>query len=453
MATPGEARGSATLKAITFFCVLAVLVADIQGRHHHTCPPFSCGHLQDVRYPFRRRGDPGECGVIYYKLACTDSRATITINSWPYFVTEINYANSSFLVVDARLDLSSSCPVPQRNQGAYQLYYGGGFLRSEGSELMLELAPPSSIALATFVNCSREVRNNTLYSPVACHSTSSSFVYVLIGDPTDIFALKPSCGYLGLAVIVLEGERSPYYANYRDVMESMRNGFAVSFPQDFACTTCGFEQPLPLLSIGELISGMKSRRYTWEKILELLLTRLFPRITGKYAYAAIPMWIAQWIAITAVLCRFMLPPLVVLTFLAYKYWRTRITIDAVEKFLRMQQMVGPIRYSYTDITAVTRHFRDKLGQGGYGSVYKGVLLPGDIHVAVKMLAGSSNCNGEDFISEVSTIGRIHHVNVVHLMGFCSEEMRRALIYEYMPNGSLDKYIFSSERSFSLGQAQ
>ncbi|KAF7069230.1 hypothetical protein CFC21_074890 [Triticum aestivum] len=414
MATPGEARGSATLKAITFFCVLAVLVADIQGRHHHTCPPFSCGHLQDVRYPFRRRGDPGECGVTYYELACTDSRATITINSWPYFVTEINYANSSFLVVDARLDLSSSCPVPQRNQGAYQLYYGGGFLRSEGSELMLELAPPSSIALATFVNCSRE----------------------------------PSCGYLGLAVIVLEGERSPYYANYRDVMESMRNGFAVSFPQDFACTTCGFEQPLPLLSIGELISGMKSRRYTWEKILELLLTRLFPRITGKYAYAAIPMWIAQWIAITAVLCRFMLPPLVVLTFLAYKYWRTRITIDAVEKFLRMQQMVGPIRYSYTDITAVTRHFRDKLGQGGYGSVYKGVLLPGDIHVAVKMLAGSSNCNGEDFISEVSTIGRIHHVNVVHLMGFCSEEMRRALIYEYMPNGSLDKYIFSSERSFS-----
>ncbi|KAF6986427.1 hypothetical protein CFC21_004186 [Triticum aestivum] len=403
MATPGEARGSATLKAITFFCVLAVLVADIQGRRP-ACPPFSCGHLQDVQYPFRRRGDPGECGVTYYELACTDSRATIMINSWTYFVTEINYANSSFLVVDAKLDLSSSCPIPRRNPQPYLF----GLYRLEGSEYI----------------------------------TSSSFVYVLIGDPTDIFALKPSCGYLG--VIILEGERSPYYANYGDVMESMRNGFAVSFRQDLV-TSFG---PLPLLSIGELISRLKSRSYTWEKILDLLLTRLFPSIPGKYAYATIPMWIAQWIAITAVLCRFMLPPLVVLTFLAYKYWRTRITIDAVEKFLRMQQMVGPIRYSYTDITAVTRHFRDKLGQGGYGSVYKGVLLPGDIHVAVKMLAGSSNCNGEDFISEVSTIGRIHHVNVVHLMGFCSEEMRRALIYEYMPNGSLDKYIFSSERSFS-----
>jgi serine/threonine protein kinase len=89
-----------------------------------------------------------------------------------------------------------------------------------------------------------------------------------------------------------------------------------------------------------------------------------------------------------------------------------------------------------------------LGQGGYGSVYKGVLLPGDVHVAVKMLEGNSNCNGEDFISEVSTLGRIHHVNVFRLVGFCSEEMRRALVYEYMPEGSLDKYIFSAEKIFS-----
>ncbi|TVU34161.1 hypothetical protein EJB05_15990 [Eragrostis curvula] len=135
----------------------------------------------------------------------------------------------------------------------------------------------------------------------------------------------------------------------------------------------------------------------------------------------------------------------VFTFLAHKYWKTRISIDAVEKFLRMQQMLGPTRYAYTDITAITSHFRDKLGQGGYGSVYKGVLHPGNVYVAVKML-GNSNCNGDEFISEVSTIGRIHHINVVRLVGFCAEEMRRALVYEYMPHGSLD--IFSSERSFS-----
>ncbi|KAF7026892.1 hypothetical protein CFC21_099397 [Triticum aestivum] len=154
------------------------------------------------------------------------------------------------------------------------------------------------------------------------------------------------------------------------------------------------------------------------------------------------------IKLLIVLCRFILAPLSLLIFLVYKYWKTRITIDAVEKFLRMQQILGPTRYAYTDIIAITSHFRDKLGQGGYGSVFKGVLLPGNVHVAVKMLEGNSNCNGEDFISEVSTIGRIHHVNVVHLLGFCSEEMRRALVYEYMPRGSLDKYIFSDVKSFS-----
>ncbi|CAO2160792.1 unnamed protein product [Urochloa humidicola] len=159
---------------------------------------------------------------------------------------------------------------------------------------------------------------------------------------------------------------------------------------------------------------------------------------------AVAMWVRKFIL---VICRFVLVPLTVLIFLAHKYWKTRITIDAVEKFLKMQQMLGPNRYAYTDITAVTGHFREKLGQGGYGSVYKGVLLAGNIHVAVKML-GNSKCNGEEFISEVATIGRIHHINVVRLVGFCSEEMRRALVYEYMPNGSLDKYIFSSEKSFS-----
>ncbi|KAK3163704.1 hypothetical protein QOZ80_1AG0007200 [Eleusine coracana subsp. coracana] len=61
---------------------------------------------------------------------------------------------------------------------------------------------------------------------------------------------------------------------------------------------------------------------------------------------------------------------------------------------------------------------------------------------------NSLCNGDEFISEVSTIGSIHHVNVVRLVGYCSEEMRRALVYEYLPHGSLDKYIFSSGRSFS-----
>nr|CAD1838230.1 unnamed protein product [Ananas comosus var. bracteatus] len=120
----------------------------------------------------------------------------------------------------------------------------------------------------------------------------------------------------------------------------------------------------------------------------------------------------------------------------------RVSIDIVEKFIRDQQMLSPKRYSYTDIIAITGHFREKLGQGGFGSVFRGTLLSGK-HVAIKML-GNSQFNGEDFINEVSTIGRIHHVNIVQLIGFCSEGSKRALVYEYMPKGSLDKYIFSTK---------
>ncbi|KAK8301205.1 hypothetical protein V6Z11_D04G004100 [Gossypium hirsutum] len=79
---------------------------------------------------------------------------------------------------------------------------------------------------------------------------------------------------------------------------------------------------------------------------------------------------------------------------------------------------------------------------GYGSVFKGKLRSGRL-VAIKML-DKSKANGEDFINEVATIGRIHHINVVQLIGFCVERSKQAFVYDFMVNGSLDKIIFSKE---------
>ncbi|XVF12643.1 hypothetical protein REPUB_Repub08aG0136700 [Reevesia pubescens] len=86
--------------------------------------------------------------------------------------------------------------------------------------------------------------------------------------------------------------------------------------------------------------------------------------------------------------------------------------------------------------------KDKLGEGGHGSVFKGKLCSGHL-VAIKML-GKSKTNGQEFINEVGIIGRIHHVNVVQLIRFCAEGSKRALVYEFMPNGPLDKYTFGRE---------
>jgi len=114
--------------------------------------------------------------------------------------------------------------------------------------------------------------------------------------------------------------------------------------------------------------------------------------------------------------------------------------EGIEDFLRSNNDIMPIRYSYKDIKKITEQFKTKLGNGGYGFVYKGQLRSGRL-VAVKLL-DKAKSNGQDFINEVATIGRIHHVNVVQLIGFCVEGSKRALIYEFMPNGSLEKYIFS-----------
>ncbi|XP_058102685.1 rust resistance kinase Lr10-like isoform X2 [Magnolia sinica] len=114
----------------------------------------------------------------------------------------------------------------------------------------------------------------------------------------------------------------------------------------------------------------------------------------------------------------------------------------VEKFLEDYKSLKPTRYSYADLKRMTDQFKEKLGQGGYGSVYKGTLANGDL-VAVKILQKSGG-DGEDFINEVGTIGRIHHINVVRLLGFCTDNLKRALIYEFMPNESLEKFIFSAD---------
>ncbi|XP_034197223.1 rust resistance kinase Lr10-like, partial [Prunus dulcis] len=135
--------------------------------------------------------------------------------------------------------------------------------------------------------------------------------------------------------------------------------------------------------------------------------------------------------------------------LIYKWRRRHLSMyENIEDFLQSNNNLMPIRYSYSDIKKMARGFKDKLGEGGYGSVYKAKLRRGHL-VAIKMLGKSKTNNGQDFINEVATIGRIRHVNVVRLIGFCVEGSKRALVYDFMSNGSLEKYIFSQQGDVSL----
>ncbi|XP_017231925.1 rust resistance kinase Lr10 isoform X2 [Daucus carota subsp. sativus] len=139
--------------------------------------------------------------------------------------------------------------------------------------------------------------------------------------------------------------------------------------------------------------------------------------------------------------------LVVLILIALLYYVNRARRQKkyddlkIEMFLANYQAMKPTRYSYADIKKITSNFSEKLGQGGYGSVYKGQITS-EIIVAVKVLNSDPNADGEDFINEVGTIGRIYHVNVVRLVGYCADGCNRALIYEFQPNDSLEKFKYS-----------
>ncbi|CAL5209432.1 unnamed protein product [Lathyrus oleraceus] len=105
---------------------------------------------------------------------------------------------------------------------------------------------------------------------------------------------------------------------------------------------------------------------------------------------------------------------------------------------------APVNFTYRALQIRTSNFSQLLGTGGFGSVYKGSLGDGTL-VAVKKLDKILPHGEKEFITEVNTIGSMHHMNLVRLCGFCSEGPQRLLVYEFMKNGSLDQWIFPSIR--------
>ncbi|XP_074275876.1 LEAF RUST 10 DISEASE-RESISTANCE LOCUS RECEPTOR-LIKE PROTEIN KINASE-like 2.4 [Silene latifolia] len=122
------------------------------------------------------------------------------------------------------------------------------------------------------------------------------------------------------------------------------------------------------------------------------------------------------------------------------FWKSKATkCPNVDAFLQIYGSLTLTRHTYENIKKMTNCFKDRLGEGGYAIVYKGKLLNGRL-IAVKVLKQSKG-DGEDFLNEVASISRTNHVNIVALLGFCFEGNKRALIYEYLPNGSLEKFTF------------
>ncbi|CAJ1972273.1 unnamed protein product [Sphenostylis stenocarpa] len=126
-------------------------------------------------------------------------------------------------------------------------------------------------------------------------------------------------------------------------------------------------------------------------------------------------------------------------FHVYDYYEKKGEDQArIEKFLEDYRAMKPARFTYADIKRITNGFSESLGEGAHGAVFKG-MLSREILVAVKKLNDTMG-DGKDFINEVGTMGKIHHVNIVRLLGFCADEFHRALVYDFFPNGSLQRFL-------------
>ncbi|KAK1386706.1 GPCR kinase [Heracleum sosnowskyi] len=152
------------------------------------------------------------------------------------------------------------------------------------------------------------------------------------------------------------------------------------------------------------------------------------------------LWVL-WIVIPIILL-----VVVVMSVLFYKWrsWRKRMTANHIENYMVEQQIqssaTAPLKFQLKDLKRATGNFdsKNELGRGGFGVVYRALL--GNKEVAVKRL--NNSCDGkQEFMSEVTIIGNLHHKNLVKLVGWCHQDNELLVVYEFMPNGSLDKMIY------------
>ncbi|XP_056162578.1 G-type lectin S-receptor-like serine/threonine-protein kinase LECRK3 [Syzygium oleosum] len=136
--------------------------------------------------------------------------------------------------------------------------------------------------------------------------------------------------------------------------------------------------------------------------------------------------------------------LLLITYLIYRSFRSRDYKSS--RPAQINQATGTQTFTYQELQEATDGFKEELGRGAFGTLYKGVLGSDETNfVAVKVLATRTGESEKEFEREVSAIGQTNHNNLVQLLGFCNEGQHRLLVYEFMSNGSLADFLFGASR--------
>ncbi|KAL9148255.1 hypothetical protein ABFS82_12G029900 [Erythranthe guttata] len=455
----------AILLAIYFPCFLSQICNGV---------PFDCGNVRYISYPFWGSARPRSCGRSPgYKLICDNGLPKLNISSLTYVVQKINFDDNTLKI--AREDLlTNTCPTIIRDttidralfeytseseENNVTLYYGcsdkngeTGNLESKPNRFSCDgggvnLFDESPEGPGPNITCGESITVPVSKDDAqSLENPTSSSINILQSALASGFSVRwlsdgkersiPYCNSQVYATCL-----SPPRVRYCNMYNCSHDSSVVSPPSPHPEQFPQAPAYSPESGGNDLHTG-----HGLPPSLSPIAAAYYPGNDGSYNHdkhgrrnhvTEIIIAVVVLLSISGVIIVF------IATKLCLKQGRTptgpnQKSNQDVESILLQHGLLAPKRYKYSEIKKITKSFNEKLGQGGYGSVYKGVLSDGTL-VAVKVLIEADG-NGEEFINEVASISRTSHVNIVNLLGFSFDRNKRALMYEFMPNKSLDKFI-------------
>ncbi|OIW03629.1 hypothetical protein TanjilG_22286 [Lupinus angustifolius] len=389
-----------------------------------SCPSHDCGNGVPIRYPFWRRSittttTTTACGYPDFGLECSnDGQPIFKLPTSTYYVKDINYETNSITLVDMDI-VNQSCPRAKNN-------------------ISLETFPlvysPLDLNISFYFNCSSSYTSSA--DPISCMKNSErkqSFVY-FSGNETDDYDWHAYCQEKIVVTVLKNDHEIQSGGLITGFGAAMNNGFVLDWMKAGECAECagsggfcGYDQTnnqfMCICKYDSILAKSCKKGYQWNwkrKVTIGVIAGLSGFIVCIIIICCSRSKSSTW---------------------KINFWMTTKGDQDVEAFLKKHGDLNLKRYKFSAVKKMTNTFKEKLGQGGFGAVYKGKLLTG-CPVAVKILNASKK-NGADFINEVASISRTSHVNVVALLGFSFEGQKKALIYEFMANGSLEKFVYKN----------
>ncbi|XP_048328945.1 LEAF RUST 10 DISEASE-RESISTANCE LOCUS RECEPTOR-LIKE PROTEIN KINASE-like 2.4 isoform X2 [Ziziphus jujuba] len=385
---------------------------------------YECGDLKNISYPlwgadFR----PLSCGREGFEVECRNNKQpVIRINGQEFRILNISKTGNGVKI--ARNDLLESDGLCNENTVAITLNYSLFDYASTVRNLTLIYScQQGSTLVGSLKNFTCDANGQTVY-----YTTEERYL-----SKPEAPIIQRNCNLVQVPVLRASIDENPDPIGRKEVEQVVRQGFEVDYSQQltFMCNQCE-------RSGGRCGSNATDGFlcYCRNNKSHDMVCHPEDRTNWKIGVVLGAICAAIGILLTCVIIcvtrNVKLPR---------KFFSQMTKSDKdIEGFIRSYGHLHVKRYRFSDIKQMTISFKEKLGRGGYGDVYKGKLLDGRL-VAVKLL-NESKGNGEEFINEVASISRTSHINVVTLVGFCLEGNKRALVYEFMSNGSLEKFIYN-----------